>query len=169
MSDEIYRQAASVAVLRLVGSALRQPFGSAQDDIAQDDTYQVLLLHKPRKRDAWQLPQGGIEEGETIRDAALRELHEEAGIDSVEVLGEYSHEYRYDFPKSYRRFRPDRIKGQNISFIYARAKPEVSVVVDKQEVDRYIWVWPDQLHLYIRRKEYLEFVQRLVEEAIHLA
>ena len=30
--------------------------------------------------DAWQMPQGGIDEGETPREAAMRELHEETGI-----------------------------------------------------------------------------------------
>ena len=38
--------------------------------------------------DAWQMPQGGIDPGECPRDAALRELSEETGIDpdAVEVM-----------------------------------------------------------------------------------
>jgi NUDIX domain len=37
---------------------------------------------------AWQMPQGGIDEGEDPRTAALRELKEEAGIDNAEILAE---------------------------------------------------------------------------------
>ena len=37
---------------------------------------------------AWQMPQGGIDPGETPREAALRELQEEVGTDKAEILGE---------------------------------------------------------------------------------
>ena len=49
--EDCYRQAASLLVLR--------PAATAKAG------YELLLLHKPRKRDVWQLPQGGKEEGET--------------------------------------------------------------------------------------------------------
>ncbi|KAK2971288.1 hypothetical protein RJ640_001314 [Escallonia rubra] len=38
--------------------------------------------------DSWQMPQGGIDENEDPRDAAIRELKEETGVTSVEVLAE---------------------------------------------------------------------------------
>ncbi|KAF5959255.1 hypothetical protein HYC85_000464 [Camellia sinensis] len=38
--------------------------------------------------DSWQMPQGGIDENEDPRDAAIRELREETGITSAEVLAE---------------------------------------------------------------------------------
>ena len=37
---------------------------------------------------AWQMPQGGIDPGETPRQAALRELREEIGTNKAEILGE---------------------------------------------------------------------------------
>jgi putative (di)nucleoside polyphosphate hydrolase len=47
---------------------------------------------------AWQMPQGGIDEGEDLRTAALRELEEETGITNVEVLAEAPDWFTYDLP-----------------------------------------------------------------------
>jgi len=45
------------------------------------------------------MPQGGIDENEDPRAAALRELHEETGIQSVEVVAEHPDWVTYDLPK----------------------------------------------------------------------
>ena len=37
---------------------------------------------------SWQMPQGGIDAGETPRDAALRELAEEVGTDKAEIVAQ---------------------------------------------------------------------------------
>jgi putative (di)nucleoside polyphosphate hydrolase len=47
----------------------------------------------------WQMPQGGIDEGEDPYKAALRELHEETSIKSVEKLGEVKDWIAYDIPR----------------------------------------------------------------------
>ena len=48
--------------------------------------------------DFWQMPQGGIDEGENYFDAALRELKEETSIRSVELIKEISKYTTYDLP-----------------------------------------------------------------------
>ena len=49
---------------------------------------------------AWQMPQGGIDDGEAPRAAALRELEEETGVspDLVDVVGETANWIRYELP-----------------------------------------------------------------------
>ena len=48
--------------------------------------------------EAWQMPQGGIDAGETVRAAALRELKEEVGTDCATILAQSAACYRYDLP-----------------------------------------------------------------------
>jgi putative (di)nucleoside polyphosphate hydrolase len=53
---------------------------------------------------SWQMPQGGVDEGEDLYAAALRELYEETGIRSVAKVGEIDEWLTYDIPS--------RIAGQ---------------------------------------------------------
>ncbi len=149
MSD-VYRSAASILVLRPVSSG----------------NYQLLLLHKPRKRDAWQLPQGGVEQGEDTVQAALRELQEEASIRDCTVLGKSKTMYQYDFPASFRRFRPDNVCGQRIEYVFAVAPSDAQVTVDGKEVNGHEWIDISQLGKYIKRAEYVGLVKGLYEEAM---
>ncbi len=54
--------------------------------------------HMDMKND-WQMPQGGIDEGEDPYKGALRELYEESNIKSVEKLGEIDDWLYYDIPR----------------------------------------------------------------------
>jgi len=47
---------------------------------------------------AWQMPQGGIDEGESPQAAALRELEEETSIKSVELIARAKEWHTYRFP-----------------------------------------------------------------------
>lgn len=50
------------------------------------------------QQDAWQMPQGGIDPGESFQDAAKRELYEETGVKSVTILAESQEWYPYEIP-----------------------------------------------------------------------
>jgi putative (di)nucleoside polyphosphate hydrolase len=48
---------------------------------------------------AWQMPQGGIDDGETPQQAVLRELEEEVGTRKAEIVAEAKNWLRYDLPE----------------------------------------------------------------------
>lgn len=64
----------------------------------------VLVFRRTDRRGpaAWQFPQGGIDPGETPRQALLRELQEEIGTDEVDVLAELSCPICYALPEEVR-------------------------------------------------------------------
>jgi putative (di)nucleoside polyphosphate hydrolase len=50
------------------------------------------------RTELWQMPQGGIDEGEGVIEAALREMKEETGTDNAKLLAETKNWYHYDLP-----------------------------------------------------------------------
>lgn len=50
------------------------------------------------KLEAWQMPQGGIDDGETPTEAALREMKEEIGTNNATIIAESKQWYKYDLP-----------------------------------------------------------------------
>ena len=63
--------------------------------------------------DGWRMPQGGIDNGETPRDAALRELTEEIAARTVDVIAQAKQLLRYDLPPHLAdRSRNGRYRGQ---------------------------------------------------------
>ena len=59
----------------------------------------LLCSRADQDNDCWQFPQGGIDNGESVLDAAKRELFEETGIKNIKLIKEMPFSVKYDFPK----------------------------------------------------------------------
>ena len=75
---------------------------------------QVWLGHRndTDSQYAWQMPQGGMDEGEHPREAAFRELYEETGVKSVRLLACTPGWLVYSFPEDYRSRKKRNWMGQ---------------------------------------------------------
>lgn len=95
--------------------------------------------------DAWQMPQGGIDEGENPREAALRELVEETGIDpgSVHVLRESRVWIPYDLPRSLvPKLWGGRFRGQTQRWFAMRYDgPDEGIDIAAHAPEFRCWAW----------------------------
>ena len=99
---------------------------------------------------SWQMPQGGIDPGETPREAALRELREEVGTDKAEILGETRGWLHYDVPAEIAsKSWGGRWRGQRQKWFAMRFTGEdgdIDPAADRHpEFDAWEWVAAERL------------------------
>ena len=104
-----------------------------------------------RHKDAWQMPQGGVDKGENPRDAALRELWEETGVtaDLVEIIAETDGWLPYDLPHEIvPKIWKGRYRGQEQKWFLLRFKgtdDQINIATDHPEFTQWKWQEPNQL------------------------
>ncbi|WP_293573599.1 RNA pyrophosphohydrolase [Phaeobacter sp.] len=104
-----------------------------------------------RHRDAWQMPQGGIDAGEDPQLAALRELEEETGVtaDLVEVMAESAGWLPYDLPlELVPQFWGGKYRGQEQKWYLLRflgRDDQINIETDHPEFSQWCWLPVDQL------------------------
>ena len=76
----------------------------------------------------WQMPQGGIDEGEEPYDAALRELFEETNVASASLIAEAPQWLSYDLPDNARGRWRGRYRGQTQKWFLMRFEGEDSEI-----------------------------------------
>jgi putative (di)nucleoside polyphosphate hydrolase len=125
-------------------------------------------VRKDEQRYAWQMPQGGIDRGETPQEAALRELGEETGLEArhVELIEEVEPWLYYDFPPALKQRLSGPYFGQRQKWFALRligTDNDVRLDGHTPEFDAWKWVALEDapaLVIPFKRPVYEEVVRR---------
>ena len=109
----------------------------------------LLIAERIRHRNAWQFPQGGVDHGERLEEALLREITEEIGVrpEHIEIVMQKGG-YRYRFPRPMRRF--GRNIGQEQTYFLCRflgTDADINLKTEQPEFRAFRWIAPHEFQL----------------------
>lgn len=118
------------------------------------------------KAEAWQMPQGGIDEGESPQVAVMRELQEETGTNKATIIGTNDKWYTYDLPDALvpiiwgGRFRGQKQKWFVLRF--TGTDSDINIATEQPEFSEWRWTRPKTLPDMI-----VPFKRGLYAELVH--
>ena len=122
--------------------------------------------------ESWQMPQGGIDEGEEPWDTALRELKEEIGTNKVVLLREHPDWLLYDLPPHLigvaweGKYRGQKLKWFAVRF--AGANADINLKTEHQEFSDWKWIDIDELLELVvpfKRETYAKVIEAFADLA----
>ena len=92
---------------------------------------EIFIAQRNDLLDIWQFPQGGIDNGEEVKEALFREMQEEIGTASAEIVAEYPEWISYDFPdKIAKKMKP--YKGQVQRYFLMKLNANAVIKLDTE-------------------------------------
>ena len=137
--------------------------------IVLNDKNKVLVgKRKDNPGDNWQMPQGGLDQGENYISAMQRELVEETSIRNVKIIKEIDNIYSYELPQNLiGKIWKGKYRGQSQKWFITRFLGEESEINIKTKHPEFIdwkWIEPEKLPDVIvkfKKELYLKLVKEI--------
>jgi len=102
---------------------------------------EILIAQRNDLLDIWQFPQGGIDNGEEVRETLFREMEEEIGTADAEIIAEYPEWISYDFPsKIAAKMKPYQGQNQRYFLVKLGENAEINLATQHPEFIDYKYV-----------------------------
>jgi putative (di)nucleoside polyphosphate hydrolase len=92
----------------------------------------------------WKMPQGGVHNEETGKEAIIRELKEELGTDKFKIIKQFPFRHQYDWDEGTLRHTNYRWRGQKQKFFLVKFTG-YKIIIDKEELRDYKWLTKNEL------------------------
>ena len=126
------------------------PMRSGVGIIVLNNKNQVFVgKRKDNPGDKWQMPQGGVDAGESYISAMKRELFEETGIKNIEIIKEIKNIYQYELPDNLVGIIwKGKFRGQKQKWFITRflgTDNEININTEHPEFINWKWIDPNLL------------------------
>ena len=129
---------------------------------------EIFIASRIDVEDAWQFPQGGIDEGESSKEALFRELEEEIGTKEIEIIAEYPTWVSYEFPPAIaKRMYPYDGQRQKYYLVKLKKGAKININTEIPEFSEYKFVPTRNIYDYItffKRTVYKQVLQHFRNE-----
>ena len=107
---------------------------------------EIFIAQRNDLLDIWQFPQGGIDEGEEVKEALFREMEEEIGTAKAEIVAEYPEWISYDFPpKIAQSMKPYKGQTQRYFLLKLDEDAKIDLATKHPEFSDYKFVGVDEV------------------------
>ena len=122
---------------------------------------EIFIASRIDISNAWQFPQGGIDDGESIKEALFRELEEEIGTRDVEIIAEYPTWVSYEFPPIIaQKMYPYDGQKQKYYLVKLKKGAKININTETPEFSEYKFVSSKEID------EHITFFKRTVYKQV---
>ncbi|MDF1874365.1 RNA pyrophosphohydrolase [Sulfurimonas sp. SAG-AH-194-I05] len=154
----------------------------SKKDVYRPNVAMIIMSHNyPQKKEIfiaqrndlqgmWQFPQGGIDNGEEVKDALFRELEEEVGTRDAKIVGEFPEWISYDFPERIaQRMTPYKGQTQRYFLLKLGTNAKINLATEHPEFDDYKFVSVDEVlnsTAHFKKPVYETVVKYFIKEGL---
>ena len=129
---------------------------------------EIFIASRIDISNAWQFPQGGIDDGESIKEALFRELEEEIGTRDVEIIAEYPTWVSYEFPPIIaQKMYPYDGQKQKYYLVKLKKGAKININTETPEFSEYKFVSSKEIYGHItffKRTVYKQVLKHFKQE-----
>lgn len=131
---------------KIIKSIKKMPYRKNVGALVKKRDKYLLISYPWQASNYWKMPQGGVQEGETRKEALMRELKEELGTDKFKIVKQFPFSHQYDWDEENMKIPGNKYRGQRqIFFLVEFLGTNKDISLDTKELRDYCWATKEEL------------------------